>query len=63
MEDAYREGKVRAIGVSNFQAGRFVDLALHAEIKPMVNQLETHVFSQQNGIRPYLDEFDTRMMA
>ena len=63
MEDAYREGKLRAIGVSNFQAGRFVDLALHVDIKPMVNQLETNVFSQQNAVRPYLEQFGTRLMA
>ncbi|MGI6223110.1 MAG: aldo/keto reductase [Prevotella sp.] len=63
MERAYKEGKVRAIGVSNFQAGRFVDLALHAEIKPMVNQLQTNVYSQQNTIQPYLNEFGTKTMA
>ena len=40
MEKAYREGKVRAIGVSNFQAGRFFDFAHYVELKPMVNQLE-----------------------
>lgn len=63
MEKALEQGKVRAIGVSNFQAGRFVDLALKATIKPMVNQLETNVFSQQNDILPWLAEFDTMQMA
>ena len=63
MEKALGQGKVRAIGVSNFQAGRFVDLALKANVKPMVNQLETNVFSQQNDILPWLSEFGTMQMA
>ena len=63
MEKAYREGKVRAIGVSNFQAGRFFDFAHYTELKPMVNQLECNALSQQTGIEPILDEFDTKMMA
>lgn len=63
MEKTLEQGKVRAIGVSNFQAGRFVDLALKANVKPMVNQLETNVFSQQNEILPWLAEFGTMQMA
>ena len=63
MEKAYREGKVRAIGVSNFQAGRFFDFAHYTELKPMVNQLECNVLSQQTGIEPIHDEFGTKMMA
>ncbi len=63
MEKALEQGKVRAIGVSNFQAGRFVDLVLKAHVKPMVNQLETNVFSQQNDILPWLSEFGTMQMA
>jgi len=63
MEKALEQGKVRAIGVSNFQAGRFVDLALKSTVKPMVNQLEINVFSQQNGIQPWLAEFGTMQMA
>lgn len=47
MEAAYKAGKVRAIGVSNFYPDRFIDLAEHTDIKPMVNQVETHVFNQQ----------------
>ena len=47
MEKAVREGKVRAIGLSNFYPDRFVDMAEYAEIKPAVNQLKTNVFSQQ----------------
>lgn len=48
LEEAYKLGKVRAIGVSNFYLDRFMDLATFSEIKPMVNQLETHVFQQHN---------------
>ena len=48
LEEAYKLGKVRAIGVSNFYPDRFMDLATFSEIKPMVNQLETHVFQQHN---------------
>ena len=63
MEEAYREGKTRAIGLSNFYPDRFVDLARFSEIKPMVNQLETHVFHQRKEIRPYLEKYDTRLEA
>ena len=63
MEKAYRAGKVRAIGVSNFQAGRFFDFAHYVDIKPMVNQLECNTLSQQKEIEPVLAEFGTKMMA
>ncbi len=63
MEKAYRDGKVRAIGVSNFQAGRFFDLAHYVDVKPMVNQLQCNVMVQQTGIEPILAEFGTKMMA
>lgn len=63
MEKAYRAGKVRAIGVSNFPAGRFYDFAHYADIKPMVNQLQCNPLVQQQGIEPLLAEHDTKMMA
>lgn len=63
MEKAYRDDKVRAIGVSNFQAGRFFDLAHYVDVKPMVNQLQCNVMVQQRGIEPILAEFNTKMMA
>lgn len=47
MEELYREGTIRAIGVSNFQPDRLVDLILHNEVVPAVNQVETHPFCQQ----------------
>lgn len=63
MEKALAAGKVRAIGVSNFQVGRFVDLALHIEVPPAVNQLEAHVFSQQRGMESVLSDFGAKLMA
>ena len=63
MERAYREGKVRAIGVSNFQAGRFFDFAHYVELKPMVNQLQCNALAQQTCIEPIHAEFGTKVMA
>ena len=63
MEKAYADGKVRAIGVSNFQAGRFFDFAHYVDVKPMVNQLQCNVMVQQRGIEPILAKHGTRMMA
>ena len=63
MEKAYKAGKVRAIGVSNFQAARFFDFAHYVDVKPMVNQLQCNVMIQQNGIQLLLAETDTKMMA
>ena len=63
MEKAYRAGEVRAIGVSNFQAGRFFDFAHYADVKPMVNQLQCNTLIQQVGIEPILAETDTKIMA
>ena len=61
--DAYREGKLRAIGVSNFYPDHLIDLASNMEIKPMVNQVETHVFNQQIEAKKYMDELDCRIMS
>ena len=63
MERAYREGKVRAIGVSNYQSGRFFDFAHYVELKPMVNQLQCNALAQQTGIEPIHAEFGTKVMA
>ena len=63
MEDAYRDGKVRAIGVSNFQQARFFDFAHYVDMKPMVNQLQCNAIIQQREIEPTLNEFGTKMMA
>lgn len=63
MEEAYRAGKVRAIGVSNFYPDRYLDLAHFAEIKPAVNQVETHVFQQQKIAKEYLKKNGTQIMS
>lgn len=63
LEAAYKEGKVRAIGVSNFYPDHFIDLASNVEIVPAVNQIETHVFDQQIEAQSYMKEFGTHMMA
>lgn len=63
MERAYKEGKTRAIGVSNFYPDRFVDLCNFVEIKPAINQMETHVFQQQQELRKYLNKYGTQIMA
>ena len=63
LEEAYRAGKLRAIGVSNFYPDHLVDLAYNVEVKPMVNQVETHVFNQQREARKFMDELDCRIMS
>ncbi len=63
MEKAYRDGKVRAIGVSNFQEARFFDFAHYVDVKPMINQLQCNVLIQQRSIEPVLNDFGARMMA
>lgn len=63
LEDAYRAGKLRAIGVSNFYPDHFIDLASNVEIVPAVNQVETHVFDQQAKAQEYMREFGTHVMA
>lgn len=63
MERAYREGKVRAIGISNFYPDRFIDLQAHVEIKPAVNQVETHVFDQQIEAQKYMEKYGCHIMS
>lgn len=63
MEEAYRLGKARAIGVSNFYPDRFVDLAEFCEVKPMVNQVETHVFNQQVKAQEIMQRYGTQIMS
>ena len=57
MEELYHQGKLRAIGVSNFGRDRYLDLQHFAEVKPAVNQIETHVFQQQKVAREYLRKY------
>jgi 2,5-diketo-D-gluconate reductase A len=56
MEELYREGQIRAIGVSNFQPDRLMDLMVHNEVVPAVNQIETHPFCQQIETQKFLQE-------
>ena len=63
MEKAYKDGKVRAIGVSNFYPDRFIDLSHFCEIQPAVNQVETHVFNQQKTAREIMKKYNTQIMA
>ena len=63
MEEAYKEGKIRAIGVSNFYADRYLDLAHFVEVKPAVNQVETHVFHQQRELQEIMKKHDTKLMS
>lgn len=57
MEEAYKEGWIRAIGVSNFYPDRFIDLCKFVEIKPAINQVETHVFQQQKIAHQYMEKY------
>lgn len=63
LEEAYKEGKLRAIGVSNFYPDHFIDLASNVEIIPAVNQVETHVFNQQIAPQKIMKEFGTQIMS
>lgn len=57
MEEAYKAGKLRAIGVSNFFADRLIDLCHNVEVMPAVNQVETHVFHQQAELHAIMDKY------
>ena len=63
LQDAYREGKLRAIGVSNFYPDHFIDIASNMDIVPAVNQVETHVFDQQREPQRIMKEFGTHIMS
>ncbi|WP_231463855.1 aldo/keto reductase [Pedobacter sp. Leaf132] len=56
MEELYKEGKLKAIGVSNFQSDRLIDLIIHNEVVPAVNQVETHPFHQQIDAHQFMDD-------
>ncbi|WKL01592.1 aldo/keto reductase [Paenibacillus amylolyticus] len=56
MEELYREGKIRAIGVSNFLPDRLMDLIVHNEVVPVINQIETHPFQQQVDSAVFMKE-------
>jgi 2,5-diketo-D-gluconate reductase A len=61
LEEIYREGRVRAIGVSNFHPDRVMDLIVHHDVVPAVNQVETHPFNQQTACQEYLRQHGIQM--
>ena len=63
MEEAYNEGLVGAIGVSNFYPDRYLDIQHFANIKPAVNQVETHIFQQQKVANEYMKKYNTQIMS
>ena len=63
MEELYREGKIRAIGVANFQPDRIMDLIIHNKVAPAVNQIETHPFCQQVKTQKFLKENNVQIQS
>ena len=63
IEELYKEGKIRAIGVSNFHPDRLMDLIVHNEIIPAVNQIETHPFHQQIEVQQFLQENNVQIQS
>ena len=63
LEELYAEGKIRAIGISNFYVDRMVDFASFNQIKPMVNQVETHIFQQQKELKEWADKYGIQLEA
>lgn len=63
LEELYAQGKLRAIGVSNFYPDRLVDIASFSRVKPMVNQVETHPFHQQIEAKKWMDKYGIQMEA
>ncbi|MGM9642447.1 MAG: aldo/keto reductase [Eubacteriales bacterium] len=63
LEELYAEGKLRAIGISNFYPDRMVDLCSFARIKPMVNQVETHPFNQQTEAQKWMEKYGVQIEA
>jgi 2,5-diketo-D-gluconate reductase A len=63
MEELFKEGKIRAIGVSNFDPEQLNDLMVYAKVKPAINQIETHVFFQQYNFHEFLKKSEVQMEA
>lgn len=63
LEELYDEGRLRAIGISNFYADRMVDFASFNRVKPMVNQVETHIFNQQKQLKEWADRYGVQLEA
>lgn len=63
LEELYHKGIIKAIGISNFYADRMVDFASFNRIKPMVNQMETHIFNQQKSLKDWADKYGIQLEA
>lgn len=63
LEELYDEGKIKAIGISNFFADRMIDFASFNRIKPMVNQMETHIFDQQKDLMKWAEKYGVQLEA
>ena len=63
LEKLYEEGKIRAIGVSNFEPDRLIDLIAYNKVVPAVDQIETHLFCQRKEERVWMDKYNVRHMA
>ena len=63
LEDLYDEGKIKAIGISNFYPDRMVDLASFTRIKPMINQIEIHPYHQQVFSKEWHDKYGVQLEA
>lgn len=63
LEELYAEGKIRAIGVSNYMADRLVDLVNYNKVVPAVNQVETNLVSQQKDVRIWMDKLGVQHMG
>ena len=63
LQELYDAGKIRAIGISNFYVDRMVDFASFNRIRPMVTQMETHIFNQQKELKKWADKYDIRLEA
>lgn len=60
LEDLYEEGKIKAIGVSNFSADRLADICTFSKVQPAVNQVETHLFWQQYELQKWMKKYDVQ---
>lgn len=63
LEDLYEEGKLRAIGISNFYPDRMVDIASFSRIRPMINQVETHPLNQQTEAKKWMEKYGVQIEA
>lgn len=63
LEELYEEGKIRAIGISNFYTDKMVEFANFTRIKPMINQMEIHPLNQQKELKKWADKYDIRLEA